>query len=87
MKRLKDKLTKGQTVIYKTLHRKLRIYNGFEKYHFFPMNLLSYPSFPLCIICKLYTQELFKENQKNLTRSFNLRFLSINMLYDVVDGI
>ena len=30
MKRLKDKRTKGQTVLYKTLHRKLRIYNGFE---------------------------------------------------------
>jgi len=27
MKRLKDKQTKGQTVIYKTLHRRLRIYN------------------------------------------------------------
>jgi len=31
MKRLKDKRTKGQTVIYNTLHRKLGIYNGFDK--------------------------------------------------------
>jgi hypothetical protein len=30
LKRLKDKRTKGQTVIYKTLHLKLRIYNGLE---------------------------------------------------------
>jgi hypothetical protein len=28
MKRLKDKQTKGQTVIYKTLHRKLRFITG-----------------------------------------------------------
>ena len=28
--RLEDKRTKGQTVIYKTQHRKLRIYNEFE---------------------------------------------------------
>jgi hypothetical protein len=27
---LKDKWTKGQAVIYKTLHRKLRMYSGFE---------------------------------------------------------
>ena len=32
MKRLKDKRTKGQTVIYKTLHKNVRIYNGFEMY-------------------------------------------------------
>jgi hypothetical protein len=28
--KLKDKRTKGQTVIYKTLHRQLRVYNEFE---------------------------------------------------------